>query len=64
MNDTALSVEIVESQEDLLGDLLDEWCGDTAVVPSLDEAQQVLAKDFKDHADVSSVGTLVLKRVE
>lgn len=43
MNDAALPVEIVEPQQYLFRDLLDQRHGYAAVVPLLDEAQQVLA---------------------
>lgn len=34
------------------------------MVPALDEAEQVLAQDLEDHADMDSVGPTVLERVE
>ena len=34
------------------------------MVPALDQSQQVLAKDFKHHADMDTVRPLVFKRVQ
>lgn len=64
VNDAALAVEVVEAEEDLLGDLLDQGHRDSPVVPALNESKQVLAENLEDHADMRSVGPLVLKRVE
>ena len=64
VDDAALAVEVVEAEQHLLCDLLDERHGDAPVVPSLDQAQQVLAEDLEDHADVDAVGALVVERVE
>lgn len=64
VDDAALAVQVVEAKQDLFGDLLHQRHGDTAVVPSLNQAEQVLAQYLKDHADVGAVGALVLKRVE
>lgn len=64
VDNAALAVEIVEAEQNLLGDLLDEGHGDTAMVPALDKAQEILTEDLKDHTYVGTVGALVLKRVE
>lgn len=64
VDDAAFAVEIVEAQQDLLCDLLDEGHRNTAVVPALDQAQQVLAQNFEDHADVDAIGSFVVEGVE
>ena len=64
MNDTTTTVHIVESEENLLRDLLDERHRDTLVLMPLDETKQILAKDFEDHADMCAVGSLVPEVVE
>jgi len=64
VDNAAFAVEVVEAKEDLLCDLLDQGHGDAAVVPPLDQAQQVLAQHLKDHADVDAVGPLVVEGVE
>lgn len=64
MDDAAFAMEVVKAQEDLLGDLFDERHGNSTVVPLLDQAEQVLAEDFENHADMGAVGTFVLKRIE
>lgn len=64
VNDAALSVQIVQAEQDLLGDLFDQRHGDTTVVPSLNQAKQVFSQYFKDHANVCAMRTLVLERIE
>jgi len=57
-------MQIVKPQQDLFRDLLDERHGDSPVVPPLDQAQKVLPQHFEHHANMRSVGTLVLKRIQ
>ena len=64
MDDAAAAMHVVESEEDLLGDLLDEVHGNALVLVSLNEAEQVLAEDFEDHADMGAVGSFVSEMVE
>lgn len=64
MDDATFAMEIVESQQDLFGDLLDKIHRNAAVVPPLDQAEQVLAQNLENHANVGSVGALVFERVE
>lgn len=64
VDDAALAVQVVQAQQHLLRDLLDQRHRDAAVVPALDEAQQVLPEHLKHHAHVRAVGALVLERVE
>jgi len=64
VDDAALAVQVVQAEQHLLGDLLDQRHGDAAVVPALDQAQQVLTQHLEDHADVDAIGALVLERVE
>lgn len=64
VDDTAFAVEVIKTEKDLLCDLLDERHGDTAVVPALDQAEQVLAEYLEHHAYVHAVRSLVVKRVQ
>jgi hypothetical protein len=64
VNNVALLVEVVEPEEDLLGDLLDDVRRDASMLVAFDEAEQVLAQDFEHHADVRAVGTDVTEVVE
>lgn len=64
VNDAALVMQIVKPLEDLLRDLLADSRRDAPVLVPLDEAQEVLAKDLKDHADVRSMRAKVAKVVE
>ena len=64
VDDAATAVHVVESEEDLLRDLLDKVHGHALVLVSLDESEQVLAQDLEDHADVGAVRPLVSEVVE
>jgi hypothetical protein len=59
VDDSALSVEIVEAKEDLLCNLAHNVGRNTAVLVSLDKAKEVLTEHLKHHAHVGSVGTIV-----
>ena len=48
----ATPVNVVQTQQDLLCNLLDDMWWDAAVLIPLDEAEQVLPEHLKDHADV------------
>ena len=61
VDDATLAVEIVQAEQDLLGDLLDQRHGDAPMVPALDQAQQVFPEHFEDHADMQPVRPLVLE---
>ena len=64
VDDAALAMEVIEAEQNLLGDLLYERHGYAAVVPPLDQTQQVLTQNFKHHADVDAIGAFVIERVE
>ena len=64
VDDAAFPVEVVQTQQHLLRDLFDEGHGDSSVVPPFDQTQEILPQHLEDHADVGSVGALVLKRVQ
>lgn len=60
----AFPVEVIEAQQDLLGDLLDKGHRNASVVPPLDETKEVLSQNLKNHANMGAVGALVFERVE
>lgn len=64
MDNAALSMEVVESEENLLRNLLDERHGDATVVPTLNETEQIFAQDLEDHAYMGAVGTVVLEGIK
>lgn len=64
MYDTAASVHVIETEENLFRDLFDEGHGDAFVLMALDEAEEVFTKDLKNHADVGAVGPFVSEVVE
>lgn len=61
VDDTAFSMEVVEAEQYLLCDLFDEGHGNTTMVPALDETEQVLSKDLKNHTYVGAMRSLVFK---
>lgn len=64
MYDAAAAVHVIETEQDLFGDLLAEMHGYAFVLMALDETEQVLSEDLEDHADVGAVGPLVSEVVE
>lgn len=64
VNDLALLVKIVETEEDLFSDLLNDVRRNSSVLIPLDEAEQVLSQDLEHHANMRSIGTSVAKVVE
>lgn len=61
VDDSALPVQIIQTEQYLLGDLLDQRQRDTAVVPALDQTKQVLTQHLEHHAYVHSVRSLVFE---
>lgn len=64
MDDLALGVQVVETEQYLFGDLLDDVLGDTTVLIPLDKSEKVFAEHLEYHADVFSVRTLVFEVVD
>lgn len=64
VDDAATAMHVIETEEDLFGDLLDDVHGDALVLMSFDETEQVFAKDFKDHADVNAIGAFVAEMIK
>lgn len=62
--DAAAAVHVVQAEQDLLADLLDKVHGDALVLMAFDKAEEVLAEDLEDHADMDAVGALVAEVVE
>ena len=64
VNNAALGVQIVETHEHLLGDLLDNMLRNASMLIPLDQAKQVLAEHLEYHTYVGAVGTLMPKVVD
>jgi hypothetical protein len=64
VNDAALAVDVVETEEDLLGDLLADVVGNAAVVVTLDQPEEVLTQHLENHADVVPVRPAMCEVVE
>ena len=58
------AMHVVESEQHLFSDLLDEVEGHALVLMSANEAKEILAKDFEDHADMGAVGPTMAEVVE
>lgn len=63
MDDTTFTMKVIQTQQNLLGDLLHQNHGDSPMIPALDQTQQILPQDLKDHADVDPVGTFVFEGI-
>lgn len=64
MNDTTSGVEIVKTQQDLLGDLTDDVLGHTPVLIALNQAKEILSEHLEHHANVTAVGPLMSEVVQ
>lgn len=64
VDDSTLGVQVVQTEQDLFGDLLDDMLWDTSMLIALDQTEQVLAQDFKDHTDVVPIRPRVFKVVD
>ena len=56
MDNSALPMQIVKSNQDLLGHSSDEWKWNALIVVSLHDFKQVNAKNLEDHNEMLSVG--------
>jgi hypothetical protein len=64
MNDPTDTVEIVQADKDLLANFLTDIHGDTLIVVSFEDIEQVASQDFEDHAKVVPVVTFMDERVQ
>lgn len=64
VDNAAAPVHVIEAKEDLFGYLANHGHGDTFVLMPLDETKQILAKDLKDHANVSSIRAFVAEVIQ
>lgn len=64
MDDATFTMQVIQPQQDLFGDLLHQGHGYSSMIPSLDEPQQILPQDLKNHADMHPVRTFVLERIQ
>lgn len=65
MDDLAISMKEIQTEQDLLCDLFHEWERKTSdVVMPLDETEKRLSEDLEHHADVNSIGTCMPEGVE
>lgn len=64
VEDAAAVVLAVKAEQNLLRDLADQGHRDVPVLVTLDEAEEILAEDFEDHAAVDAVRAVVPEVVE
>lgn len=64
MDHATLSMHVVETEKDLLCDLFDEVHGNTFILMTFDETEEVFAEDFEDHADVGAILSLMSEMIK
>ena len=64
MNDTATPMHIIETQQNLLRNLLADSHGDAFVLMPLDQTEEVFSKHFEHHANVCAIGSLMSEMVK
>lgn len=64
MNDTTTPVHIIETQQNLLGNLLADGHGYTLVLMSLDQTEKVFSKHFENHANMGPVWSFVPEMIK
>lgn len=64
MDDTTTTVHIIETQQNLLRNLLADGHRHTLVLMPLDQTKKVLSEHFENHANVGAVWTLMPEMVE
>ena len=64
MNDTTTPVHVIETQQNLLRDLLADAHGHTLVLMPLDQTEEVFSEHFEHHTDVGAVRSLVPEMVQ
>ena len=64
MDDTTTPMHIVESQQNLLRDLLADVHGHSLVLMPLDKTEKVLSEHLKNHANVGAVGAFMPEVIE
>ena len=64
MNDTATPVHIIETQQNLLRDLLADVHGHTLVLMPLDQTEEVFSKHLEHHANVGAIRPFMPEVVE
>lgn len=64
MDDTTTPVHVIETQQNLLGNLLADTHRHALVLVPLDQTEEVFSEHFKYHANVGSVRTLMPEMVQ
>lgn len=57
VDNAALTMEVVQADQDLLGHSADKWQRNALIVISFHDLEEVDAEDLKHHDEVLSVGT-------
>ena len=64
VNNTTTPVHIIETQQNLLGNLLADVHGHTLVLMPLDQTEEIFPEHFEYHANVGAVRSFVPEVVE
>ena len=57
-------MHVIQTQQNLLRDLLNQMHGDALVLMAPDEPQKIFTEHLKDHANVRSIRSFVAEVVE
>jgi len=64
VNDSTTPMHVIETEKDLLRDLFHKMHGDTLVLMSFDEAEQIFTKHLENHANMDAIGAFVTEMIE
>jgi hypothetical protein len=64
MDNSTTSMHVIQAQQHLFCDWLDERHRHPFILMSFYQAQELVTKDLKDHADVRAIRTLVSEVIE
>lgn len=57
-------MHVIETEKDLLRDLLHKMHRDALVLVSFDEAKQIFAKDLENHANMDAIRAFVAEMIK
>jgi len=64
VNDTAISMHVIKSEQDLFGNLPDKMLRHPFPLMPFDEAQKVFTQNLKDHTNVYAIRPPVTKMIK
>ena len=64
VNDSALAVQVVQPDQDLLGHSANQRQRNTLIVVSFHDLKQIYAEDFEHHDEVLTIGARMNERIQ